>query len=79
MSKILSVNNLTVHFHTEAGIVRALEDVSFSIEEGEVLGLVGETGCGKSVTALSVMGLVPVLSERSSANHRIRGQEPSVT
>ncbi|MDD3688610.1 MAG: ABC transporter ATP-binding protein [Synergistaceae bacterium] len=60
MSKILSVNNLTVHFHTEAGIVRALEDVSFSIEEGEVLGLVGETGCGKSVTALSVMGLVPV-------------------
>ncbi len=60
MSKILSVNNLTVHFHTEAGIVRALEDVSFSIEEGEVLGLVGETGCGKSVTALSVMGLLPV-------------------
>ncbi len=60
MSRILSVNNLTVHFHTEAGIVRALEDVSFSIEEGEVLGLVGETGCGKSVTALSVMGLVPV-------------------
>jgi len=60
MSRILSVNNLTVHFHTEAGIVRALEDVSFSIEEGEVLGLVGETGCGKSVTALSVMGLIPV-------------------
>ena len=60
MSKILSVNNLTVHFHTEAGIVRALEDVSFSIEEGEVLGLVGETGCGKSVTDLSVMGHVPV-------------------
>ncbi len=60
MSRILSVNNLTVHFHTEAGIVRALEDVSFSIEEGEVLGLVGETGCGKSVTALSVMGLLPV-------------------
>lgn len=60
MSAILSVKNLTVHFHTEAGVVKALEDVSFSIEEGEILGLVGETGCGKSVTAHSVMGLIPV-------------------
>ena len=60
MTVILSVNNLTVHFHTEAGVVRALQDVSFQIKEGEILGLVGETGCGKSVTALSIMGLVPV-------------------
>ena len=60
MSAILSVKNLTVHFHTEAGVVKALEDVSFSIEEGEILGLVGETGCGKSVTAHSIMGLIPV-------------------
>ena len=60
MTVILSVNNLTVHFHTEAGVVRALEDVSFKIKEGEILGLVGETGCGQSVTAMSVMGLVPV-------------------
>lgn len=59
MSRILSVNNLTVHFHTEEGVIKAIEDVSFSIEEGEILGLVGETGCGKSVTALSIMGLVP--------------------
>lgn len=59
MKKILDVNNLTVHFHTESGIVKALEEVSFHINEGEVLGLVGETGCGKSVTALSVMGLIP--------------------
>ena len=44
---ILSVKNLTVHFHTEAGVVKALEDVSFSVGQGEVLGLVGETGCGK--------------------------------
>ena len=56
---ILSVKNLTVHFHTEAGVVKALEDVSFSVGQGEVLGLVGETGCGKSVTALSVMRLIP--------------------
>lgn len=60
MNVILSVNSLTVHFHTEAGVVKALEDVSFKIKEGEILGLVGETGCGKSVTAMSIMGLVPV-------------------
>ena len=56
---LLSVSNLTVHFHTEAGVVRALEDISFSISAGEILGLVGETGCGKSVTASCVMRLIP--------------------
>lgn len=56
---LLSVSNLTVHFHTEAGVVRALEDISFSIAPGEILGLVGETGCGKSVTASCVMRLIP--------------------
>ena len=59
MKNILDVKNLTVHFHTESGVVRAIEDLSFHIKEGEVLGLVGETGCGKSVTALSIMGLIP--------------------
>lgn len=57
---LLSVSGLTVHFHTEAGVVRALEDISFSIAPGEILGLVGETGCGKSVTAASIMRLIPM-------------------
>ncbi len=55
---ILNVKNLTTYFYTEEGIVRAVEGVSFKILEGEVVGLVGETGCGKSVTALSILQLV---------------------
>ena len=55
---ILDVNDLTTYFYTEEGIVRAVEGVSFKIQEGEVLGLVGETGCGKSVTALSILQLI---------------------
>ncbi|MHA2397480.1 MAG: ABC transporter ATP-binding protein [Promethearchaeota archaeon] len=55
---ILDVNDLTTYFYTEEGVVRAVEGVSFQIYEGETLGLVGETGCGKSVTALSILRLV---------------------
>ncbi|MFX1312082.1 MAG: ABC transporter ATP-binding protein [Promethearchaeota archaeon] len=55
---ILDVKDLTTYFYTEEGIVKAVEDVSFKIYQGETLGLVGETGCGKSVTALSVLRLV---------------------
>lgn len=57
---ILEIKNLKTYFHTEEGIVRAVDDVSFSIKDGEILGLVGESGCGKSVTSLSIMGLVPI-------------------
>jgi len=55
---ILDVRNLTTYFYTEEGVVRAVEGVSFKIYEGETLGLVGETGCGKSVTALSILQVV---------------------
>lgn len=55
---ILDVQNLTTYFYTEEGVVKAVEGVSFKIYEGETLGLVGETGCGKSVTALSILRLV---------------------
>jgi len=55
---LLDVKDLTTYFHTEEGVVRAVEGVSFEIYEGEVLGLVGETGCGKSVTALSILQVV---------------------
>ena len=56
---LLSVRNLSTHFFTEEGVVKAVQDVSFSIKKGRTFGLVGESGCGKSVTALSIMRLVP--------------------
>jgi len=55
---ILEVKDLKTYFYTEEGIVRAIEEASFEIREDEVLGLVGETGCGKSVTARSIIGLI---------------------
>lgn len=59
LEKLLEVKNLHTHFHTDHGIVKAVDDVSFEIYKGETLGLVGESGCGKSVTSLSIMGLLP--------------------
>src|SRR5216110_384165 len=56
--KLLEVRNLRTHFAVEGGELRAVEGVSFSLEAGRTLGIVGESGCGKSVTALSIMGLV---------------------
>jgi len=56
---LLDIRNLTVHFKTPEGIGRAVSSVDLSISPGETLGLVGESGCGKSVTALAVLGLVP--------------------
>jgi oligopeptide/dipeptide ABC transporter ATP-binding protein len=56
---LLSVSGLTAGFRTDAGLVRVIDDVSFSLHRGETLGLVGESGCGKSVTAQTIMGLLP--------------------
>jgi len=56
---LLSVQNLTTAFHTDRGVLRAVHDVSFEVEKGKTLAVVGESGCGKSVTALSIMRLVP--------------------
>jgi len=58
LSKILEVRNLKTTFFTGGGIVKAVDDVSFSLSKGETLGLVGESGCGKSVTAMSITRLV---------------------
>ena len=59
MRPLLSVQDLAVGFRTDDGPVRVVEDVSFDLGAGEVLGLVGESGCGKSVTAMSIMRLLP--------------------
>ncbi len=56
---VLQVNHLAAAFDTEAGRVRAVDDVSFQVHRGKTLGIVGESGCGKSVTALSIMRLLP--------------------
>ncbi len=57
--KILSVQNLSTWFETESGTAKSVQEVSFDIERGKTLALVGESGCGKSVTALSIMRLIP--------------------
>jgi oligopeptide/dipeptide ABC transporter ATP-binding protein len=56
--KILELKDLRTHFFTQDGVVKAVDGVSFEMDEGEIIGIVGESGCGKSVTALSIMRLV---------------------
>ena len=56
---LLHVEDLRVHYELEDEIVEAVNDVSFTLEKGETLGLVGETGAGKTTLALSIMGLIP--------------------
>ncbi|MBP1702019.1 MAG: putative oligopeptide transporter ATP-binding protein, partial [Chloroflexi bacterium] len=57
---LLEIKNLRVTFHTDDGIVHAVNGISYQLEPGEVLGVVGESGCGKSVHALSIMRLIPI-------------------
>ena len=57
--KLLTIEELAVSFHTDEGVLRAVDNVSFDVQPGEVVGLVGESGCGKSVTALSILRLIP--------------------
>ncbi|MBU8910799.1 MAG: ABC transporter ATP-binding protein [Desulfobacterales bacterium] len=56
---VLDVRDLIIDFHTELGVVRAVEQVDFQLKKGKILGIAGESGCGKSVTALSIMRLLP--------------------
>ena len=59
MPRLLEVRNLTTHFSTRSDVVKAVNGISYHLDEGETLGIVGESGYGKSVSVLSIMRLVP--------------------
>lgn len=71
---VLAVRNLKTYFYTDRGVVKAVDGVSFQLYPGETLGLVGESGCGKSMTALSIMGLVPHPGRIVSGEIRLLGE-----
>src|SRR5690606_40520469 len=75
MSHLLEVSELKTQFPTRAGLVRSVNDVSFYIDEGEMLGLVGESGCGKSITALSVMRLIYPPGRIAGGSIKFKGEE----
>ena len=75
MDKLLEVKNLRTQFPTRAGLVRSVDGVSFSIGEGELLGLVGESGCGKSITALSIMRLISSPGKIVGGSIKFKGEE----
>jgi oligopeptide/dipeptide ABC transporter ATP-binding protein len=72
---LVTIRDLRLHFRTYAGVVHALNGIDLEIYERDMLGLVGETGCGKSVTALAILGLVPRGGEVVSGSIRFRGEE----
>src|SRR5215475_6765379 len=71
---LLEVDNLQTHFGTPDGVVRAVEGVSFHINAGETLGVVGESGCGKSVTAMSILRLIPEPPGKIAGAIRFQGR-----
>src|SRR5258707_3984740 len=75
MGALLEVRDLTTHFATRAGTVKAVEGVSFDVGAGEVVGLVGESGSGKSVTGLSILGLIDPPGRIVGGSVRLAGQE----
>ena len=75
MTQLLEVDNLKTQFATRAGLVRAVDDVSFELGEGELLGLVGESGCGKSITALSIMRLISPPGKIVGGSVKFKGEE----
>jgi peptide/nickel transport system ATP-binding protein len=72
---LLEVRDLKTHFRTDDGIVKAVDGVTFSVEKGQTLGIVGESGCGKSVTCLTIMGLNPRATTISSGEVLFNGEE----
>ena len=72
---LLEVDDLRTHFHTPGGVVRSVDGVSYTVRAGRTLGVVGESGCGKSVTALSILRLVPTPPGRHMGAVRLRGTD----
>ncbi|HET8652680.1 MAG TPA: ABC transporter ATP-binding protein [Gaiellaceae bacterium] len=72
---LLEVNDLRTHFRTDDGIVKAVDGVSFEVEKGKTLGIVGESGCGKSVTCLTIMGLNNRRNTITSGNALFKGDD----
>src|ERR1700736_2783674 len=72
---LLEVRNLQTHFRTPEGINRAVDGVSFHVDEGETLAIVGESGCGKSVTAMSLMRLIPEPPGKIAGSVRFQGTD----
>ena len=70
-SKLLEIKELNVSFPSESGELEVLGDVSLNIGEGKIVGVVGESGCGKTLTALSIMGLLPVPPARVNSGEVI--------
>ena len=77
MSTLLDVENLSVEFMTHKGVLRAVNNVSFSLEKGETLCVVGESGCGKSLTSLSIVDLLPATARRSVGRLAFAGEDLS--
>lgn len=75
MSTLLELNNLKMSFYTYAGEVQALRGVSFTLDQGEVIGIVGESGSGKSVTSLSIMGLLPPAAKIKGGSINFNGRD----
>ena len=75
MSDLLEVTDLQTQFPTRAGLVKSVDGVSFTIGEGELLGLVGESGCGKSITALSIMRLISKPGKITGGSIKFKGEE----
>ena len=75
MASLLEVDNLKTYFQTRAGLVRSVDGVSFRLGEGELLGLVGESGCGKSITALSIMRLISEPGKIVGGSIKFKGEE----
>ncbi|MCH9785844.1 MAG: ABC transporter ATP-binding protein, partial [Gammaproteobacteria bacterium] len=74
--KLLEVSNLSVEFETYGGVVKAVRGVDFSVDAGEVLAIVGESGCGKSVTVQSIMGIIPMPPGKiTGGSAKLKGEE----
>lgn len=75
MKDILVVKDLTTHFFTEKGVVKAVDGNSFTLKEGQTLGIVGESGCGKSITAMSILNLIERPGKIVKGSIKFNGEE----